>query len=79
VVYHYWLPSGKAGLTVLDPGLIYPYDWNRGDGDIRKYCRASYGDTSTFDREKCKGLLPHAFAVTYWRHSWEEQRWWGFG
>jgi hypothetical protein len=80
VAFEYWMPAGRPGLTVLDPGLIYPFDWHRSSEspEITKFCSAYLGDLSTFDREKCKALLPEAFAVTYWRHSWEQnlpKRW----
>jgi hypothetical protein len=31
-VARYWAPTNQTGLTILDPGLIYPFDWARGGG-----------------------------------------------
>ncbi len=133
-VARYWAPTNQTGLTILDPGVIYPFDWARSgarrrrrgallllllaapakgcpgcagrraphsrrprraraaplgppaapgrpaclpcpaDGDLAKYCRATFDGNPDFDADKCKALVPHAYTITYWRHSWEYSR-----
>eukprot|EP00877_Chromochloris_zofingiensis_P006264 jgi/Chrzof1/1891/Cz10g25050.t1 len=65
----FWDPSanGKA-IHILDPGVIYPYDWHRGSLPERVFCAAQ---SRRFDAEQCKRFYPPAFAVSYWSHSWE--------
>jgi len=55
-------------LTVLKPGLIYPYDWAKMN-DLNSICWAK--EESTLDEQKCKSMLPDAYTITYWSHSWE--------
>jgi hypothetical protein len=41
---------------------------------MAKYCGATFGKNPDFDSEKCKALVPNAYTVTYWRHSWDYNR-----
>ncbi|KAI9152416.1 hypothetical protein H9P43_009207 [Blastocladiella emersonii ATCC 22665] len=64
-----WSPAARqvAGdVTVLEAGVIYPYDWTR-PGGLQAVCSAS---SSAFDAAKCKAHFPDAFTITYWSHSW---------
>lgn len=59
-------------LTILKPGLIYPYDWAQASSNVHSVCWAKEGVIleSTLDEQKCKALFPDAYAITYWTHSW---------
>jgi mannosyltransferase OCH1-like enzyme len=59
-------------LTILKPGLIYPYDWAQANSELHGICWAKDGVIleSTLDEQKCKSMFPHAYAITYWTHSW---------
>jgi hypothetical protein len=69
-----WQPmngTSSGNVTVLDTAFIYPFDWSRSKGPVRKFCSDSYKLNPFFDPRKCKALLPNAYTVTYWRHGWE--------
>ncbi len=72
--FKFWLQANQTSLSIVEPGLIYPHDWARSQGDIRKYCRDTFNQNPTFDPAKCKELVAGAYAVTYWRHGWEYAR-----
>jgi hypothetical protein len=56
-------------LTVLKPGLIYPFDWHKPQKDQANICAAS--KSQNLNDEKCKAQFPEAYTITYWTHSWE--------
>jgi inositol phosphorylceramide mannosyltransferase catalytic subunit len=58
-------------LTVLAPGLVYPFDWNGGSDHEKKTCHSMGKDG--FNKASCKALFPDAYAVTYWEHSWRRR------
>jgi len=66
--------AGGRGLTVLEPGVIYPVDWRDtisgprdGEGDAHSACNPLH---ARFNDTACKLRHPGAFAITYWTHSW---------
>ncbi|KAJ3317199.1 hypothetical protein HDU76_001291 [Blyttiomyces sp. JEL0837] len=65
----------EDGIVVLEPEYIYPVDWAV---SFEKICNAMSND---FDPQACKQTrnitgLPGSnnFAITYWTHSWGDQR-----
>lgn len=62
------------GLTVLDPGVMYPLDWHTqyvGDATPEQNGAVICAPSSKYFNEvKCKQLFPEAYAITYWSHSW---------
>ncbi len=81
---HYWLPTSPPelvqSLSVIEPGLIYPFDWAGnlvGHADAQKLatsCSSSWKQNADFDAARCKELVKGAYTVTYWRHSWSQRR-----
>jgi inositol phosphorylceramide mannosyltransferase catalytic subunit len=63
----YWRPLQLDMLTVLEPWMIYPFDWNT-RSEHEELCLSKGKEGFTGD--KCKTLFPNAFAITYWEHSW---------
>ena len=67
--------ANGTGLTVLDPGVIYPVNWRvtmhlhntPAEENAMTVCDPH---NSTFNNEKCKALFPDAYAITYWAHTW---------
>ena len=63
------------GLTVLDPGVIYPLDWHNtlyvGNATPEQNDAVICAPSSKYFSEvQCKQLFPEAYAITYWSHSW---------
>ncbi|KAK9834869.1 hypothetical protein WJX81_004897 [Elliptochloris bilobata] len=64
-----------TGITVLDPGLIYPIDWEdtlfitneTPEENEHALCAPT---SQHFDDNKCKSRFPDAYAITYWTHTW---------
>jgi inositol phosphorylceramide mannosyltransferase catalytic subunit len=66
--YWYKFAWHNNSLTVLAPGLIYPFDWNGGSDHVRATCHSMGKDG--FNETSCKNMFPDAYAITYWEHSW---------
>ena len=67
--------ANGRGLTVLDPGVIYPIDWHTtlwvGDTTPEQNDAVICSPVSKyFSDVKCKQLFPEAYAITYWSQSW---------
>lgn len=67
--------ANGTGLTVLDPGVIYPVNWRvtmhlhdtPAEDNAMTVCDPF---NSAFSNDKCKALFPDAYAITYWAHTW---------
>lgn len=62
------LHSPSTDLTpikVLASKYIFPNAWM--GGALKPVCNLRHKD---FDPSSCKALYPHAFAITYFAHSW---------
>ncbi|KAK9834841.1 hypothetical protein WJX81_002915 [Elliptochloris bilobata] len=67
--------ANGPGLTVLDPGVIYPVNWQvtmfthetPAEENAMTVCDPF---NAAFSNERCKALFPDAYAITYWSHSW---------
>jgi inositol phosphorylceramide mannosyltransferase catalytic subunit len=58
--------SHRDGITLLAPGVVFPYDW-------RTYSHAGIKIKEAFKpfRELHSPTVTPAFAITYWTHSWD--------
>ncbi|KAK9834859.1 hypothetical protein WJX81_004379 [Elliptochloris bilobata] len=70
--------AGGTGLTILDPGVIYPIDWHDtlwvGDATPQEDALVVCSPPSKFfDDKKCKKRFPDAYAITYWSQSWRSK------
>ena len=66
--------AGGSGLTILEPGVIYPIDWrlttggpSDGEGNEHSVCNPPH---PRFNETECKSRFPNAYAVTFWTHTW---------
>jgi hypothetical protein len=69
----WWGPgvASDSDLTVLEPGLIYPFGWAQHTEQEQRLC-AAWPPSETFNPEACQRLYGDVpFAITYWAHSWE--------
>ncbi|KAJ3081106.1 hypothetical protein HK102_002580, partial [Quaeritorhiza haematococci] len=66
--------ADRDGVTLLEPGIIYPFDWHDREAPIA-ICAAT---EPTLDESACKQYYhatgkpeDRAFTITYWSHTWE--------
>lgn len=60
-------PDEPRGVSILTPGMIYPYSWReRLSADMHDCWVAN----PTYEEEKCIERYPEAYTITYWSHSW---------
>ena len=67
--------ANGTGLTVLEPGVIYPVNWrvtmHLHDTPTEENAMTACDPfNSAFSNERCKALFPDAYAITYWAHTW---------
>ncbi|KAJ3029367.1 hypothetical protein HDV00_009619 [Rhizophlyctis rosea] len=65
----------RQPVHVLDPGVIYPYDWHASRGV--PFCWG--GSPKTFNETACKDHFEahgrpneKAYMITYWTHAWSD-------
>ncbi|KAK9817793.1 hypothetical protein WJX72_002243 [[Myrmecia] bisecta] len=71
-----YLNMGLPNVTVEAPGVIYPVDWRKTLWSPAKLegldeWSVCYPPHRAFNETLCKAKSPHAFAITYWTHTWK--------
>ncbi|KAJ1550762.1 hypothetical protein HK096_005178, partial [Nowakowskiella sp. JEL0078] len=70
------LPVSKVEkVYFLEPGVVFPFNWDGASQEIFNICSAAFG---SFNEDKCKEMYnatgkpeQKAWSITYWSHSWE--------
>jgi len=62
---NYGDPKKDGTLTILEPKIVYPINWN---APYPVSCK----DDGTWNETACYQQFPDSFAITYWSHGWGE-------